>query len=137
MDDAETAIGADYAVGYCRPPVHTRFQPGVSGNPAGRAKGSKNFKTLFDKVLNEQISLQDGTDSRKITKAEAIVRRLIIGAMKGDSRSQMTLFRMAELTGQFEEAPLQHTVIERVIVDPRARHPEEVPAISEVSRDEA
>ena len=44
-----------YEVGYGRPPVHTRFQPGVSGNPAGRAKGSKNSKTLFDSILNEQI----------------------------------------------------------------------------------
>lgn len=27
-----------YIVGYCKPPVHTRFQPGKSGNPAGRPK---------------------------------------------------------------------------------------------------
>jgi hypothetical protein len=32
--------------------VHSRFKPGQSGNPKGRAKGSKNLKTLFHKILN-------------------------------------------------------------------------------------
>jgi hypothetical protein len=30
-------------VGYKRPPRHTRFQPGVSGNPRGRQKGVRDF----------------------------------------------------------------------------------------------
>ncbi len=32
-------------VGYCKPPKRTRFQPGQSGNPRGRPKGTKNLKT--------------------------------------------------------------------------------------------
>ena len=94
---------APYAVGYRRPPVHTRFKPGVSGNPSGRAKGSKNLKTLFHQILNEQIALQDGNQSRKVSKAEAIMRRLIIGALKGDTRSLVTLMRIAEQTGEFQD----------------------------------
>jgi hypothetical protein len=127
---------ATYAVGFCRPPLHTRFKPGQSGNPSGRVKGSKNLKSLFHQILNEQIPLIDGSQSKKVTKAEAVIRRLVIGALKGDSRSQMTLFRLAELTGQFEETPVRHSVIERVIVDPRSAFVEEVAAFSEVSRDE-
>jgi hypothetical protein len=100
--DDERLNGANYLVGYRRPPVHTRFKPGQSGNPSGRVKGSKNLKTLFHQILNEQISLQDGTQTKKVTKAEALMRRLIIGAMKGDSRSLMTLMRIAEQTGEFE-----------------------------------
>ena len=87
------ANGATYAVGYKRPPVHSRFQPGQSGNPTGRSKDSKNFKTLFRQILNEQISLQDGAHSRKVSKAEAIMRRLVIGALKGDSRNLHALFK--------------------------------------------
>ena len=33
------------------------------------------------------------------------MRGLVIGALKGDARSQMTLFRLAEQTGQFEQPP--------------------------------
>ena len=106
-------------VGYCRPPLHSRFKPGVSGNPSGRAKGSKNLKTLLHSILNEQISLQEGSQSRKVSKAEAIMRRLIIGALKGDSRDLHALFRLAEQTGQFAENANveQLTVIQRIIYD--------------------
>ena len=138
-DDANMN-GASYEVGYCRPPVHTRFKPGQSGNPSGRAKGCKNFKTLFDKILNEQIALQDGSEFRKITKAEAIMRRLVIGALKGDSRSLGTLFRLAEQTGQFDEDKVSGPlVIERVIFDPQAAADESdsrsFPAISHRNRE--
>ena len=33
----------DGKVGYKRPPIHTRFQKGQSGNPLGREKGVRNF----------------------------------------------------------------------------------------------
>src|SRR3982074_560805 len=101
--DEEIVNGADYAVGFRRPPLHTRFKPGQSGNPSGRPKDSKNFKTLLHLILNEQISLQEGSQSRKISKAEAIMRRLIIGALKGDSRDLHALFRLAEQTRQFAQ----------------------------------
>jgi hypothetical protein len=121
--DQETVNGADYAVGFRHPPLHTRFKPGVSGNPSGRPKDSKNFKTLLHSILNEQISLQEGSQSRKISKAEAIMRRLIIGALKGDTRDLHALFRLAEQTGQFEEKPEPLNTIERVIIS--WKHPED------------
>ena len=118
-DDAgEHPNGADYEIGYRRPPLHTRFQPGVSGNPSGRRKGAKNLRTLVEDILREEIPLREGSVTKKVTKAEAVVRGLVIGAMKGDSRSQMTLFRLAEQIGQFEQAQQPLRTITRVIVDP-------------------
>jgi hypothetical protein len=127
---------ASSAVGYKRPPVHSRFKPGQSGNPTGRPKGSQNLKTLFHKILKEQVSLREGSDVRKVTKAEAIMRGLVISALKGDSRSMVTLFRLAEQIGQFEEEHQSITTIKRIIVTgvPRA---EDFPANSDVSRDTA
>jgi hypothetical protein len=110
--------GASYEVGYCKPPVATRFKPGQSGNPTGRPKGSENLKTLFERVLKEHISLQDGNVTKKITKAEAVIRRVVIDALKGDSRSQQTLFRLAEQIGQFEPAQQELRAVTMVIVDP-------------------
>jgi hypothetical protein len=102
-------------VGYKNPPAHSRFKPGQSGNPSGRAKGSQNFKTFFQKILKEEVSLREGSDLRKVSKAEAIMRGLVVGALKGDSRSLGVLFRLAEQTGQFEETnPVSQ--ITRVIV---------------------
>jgi hypothetical protein len=42
---------ADYEVGRGRPPAHSRFQRGRSGNPGGRKKESKNFKTILEAIL--------------------------------------------------------------------------------------
>jgi Family of unknown function (DUF5681) len=99
------------AVGYKRPPVHTRFKAGQSGNPSGRPKGSQNLQTLFQKILNERIPLREGARVRKVSKAEAVMRGLVIGAMKGEPRSVMTLFRLAEQTGQLGGRPPSEIIV--------------------------
>jgi hypothetical protein len=38
----------DYEVGYRKPPVHTRFKKGQSGNPRGRKKSSKNIRKIVN-----------------------------------------------------------------------------------------
>jgi hypothetical protein len=116
---SEGEVKALPAVGYKRPPVHTRFNPGQSGNPSGRAKGCQNLQTLFKKILNEQISLREGLRVRKVSKAEAVLRGLVIGALKGEARSVDTVFRLAEKIGQFEQKNEQQasiTEIRRIIV---------------------
>lgn len=119
VDDNGDQFRFPAKVGYCHPPVHSRFQPGQSGNPSGRPKGSQNFNTLFNKILNEEISLREGSDVKKLSKAEAIVRGVVIGALKGDVRNVAILFRLIEQTGQFEEPTAQITEIRRVIVSPK------------------
>jgi len=115
-EDTEQASQAPVKVGYASPPEHSRFKPGQSGNPSGRAKGSQNLKTLFNKILDEEISLRDGAEVKKISKAEALMRGVVVGALKGDQRNMALLFRFAEQTGHFEERATQITEIRRVIV---------------------
>lgn len=47
----------DDKVGYRKPPAKTRFQPGQSGNPNGRPKGSVNLKTDLRSELSERIRI--------------------------------------------------------------------------------
>lgn len=103
-------------VGYKSPPVHSRFKPGQSGNPSGRAKGSENFKTLFNKILGEEVALREGAGVKKVSKAEAVLRGIVLGALKGDVRNLALLLRLAEQSGGFDEPPGNITRIERVIV---------------------
>src|SRR3954469_10802569 len=117
-DNDDQVNGPSYTVGFCRPPVHTRFKPGQSGNPSGRVKGSKNLKSLFHQILNEQIPLRDGTQSKTVTKAEALMRRLIIGGLNGDGRSMMTLMRIAEQTGEFAQDSKTEPLIIRFVECP-------------------
>ncbi len=121
VDDNGDQFRMPAKVGYGSPPVHCRFQPGQSGNPSGRPRGSQNFNTLFNKILNEEISLREGSDIKKLSKAEAIVRGVVIGALKGDVRNVAILFRLAEQAGQFQEPTSEITEIRRVIVSPERR----------------
>src|SRR6266850_6711987 len=63
----------DYEVGYGKPPRHTRFELGRSGNPRGRPPGAKNMKTLLNKALNELVVVTENGGRRKVSKREAIV----------------------------------------------------------------
>jgi len=43
----------EYAANYRKPPLHTRFKKGQSGNPRGRPK--KNLPALLVAALNEPV----------------------------------------------------------------------------------
>jgi hypothetical protein len=92
-----------YAVGYGRPPIESRFQPGTSGNPRGRRKGSKNLKTLIRKAMTASVSIHEGTKTRRVSKIEGVVLRQLQSALTGDDRSAMAVIKMAMQMGLLEE----------------------------------
>lgn len=77
----------DYEVGYSKPPAEHSFQGGRSGNPRGRPRGSKNFATLMERALNEQVTINEGGSRRRISKREAMVKQLANKAASGDLKS--------------------------------------------------
>lgn len=81
----------DNAVGYGRPPIATRFKPGQSGNPKGRKKGTRNFKTDVRNELDEVITVHEGGRAMKITKQRALIKALVAAAIKGDMRATTAL----------------------------------------------
>lgn len=94
----------DYAVGYGRPPENTRFRKGQSGNPRGRRKGAKSWKTVVDEVLNEKITIIVKGKPRRVTRKEALARRAThVGLTKDDLRMLQTMGAFAEPV----EAPKQ------------------------------
>ena len=84
----------DYEVGYSKPPRHTRFEPGRSGNPRGRPPGAKNMKTLLSKALNELVVVTEPGGRRKVSKREAIVTQLVDRSAKGDYKAIQILLGM-------------------------------------------
>ena len=84
----------DYPVGYGKPPPHTRFVKGHSGNPRGRQPGAKNMKTLLTKALNELVVVTDNGGRRKVTKREAIITQLVNRSAKADFKAIQILLGM-------------------------------------------
>jgi hypothetical protein len=82
-----SALEADDAVGYARPPQHTRFEPGRSGNPKGRRKGSKNFTTLFSEELAQPVTLTENGKRRRMPKRQALAKQVINKALSNVSKA--------------------------------------------------
>jgi hypothetical protein len=81
-----------YKVGYGKPPEHTRFPPGQSGNPAGGKKGQPTPNEIFMKEAARLVKIKRGDTVETITKHEAIVRRLLQEAMEGDIAAARLVF---------------------------------------------
>jgi hypothetical protein len=73
-------IGRDYEVGYCKPPLATRFPRGTSGNPLGRPKPQR-AKATFGGAMRELLMsdvtvIVDGR-RRRMLRIEALADALI------------------------------------------------------------
>jgi Family of unknown function (DUF5681) len=92
-----------YAVGYGKPPRHSRFEPGQSGNPRGRLPGSKNLSSLLKKALDEPVIVVENNRRRRIAKREAIVKQFVNQSAKGDLKAtQLLLSILRDLEGRAE-----------------------------------
>jgi len=104
-DDAKT--DADYDVGYGRPPKHTRFQKGQSGNPQGRARGKPNVGTLLEETVRASVMVVDGGRRVRRSKLQVAFTQVVNKAAGGDAKAFGQLHRLLALLPAKEvEGPL-------------------------------
>ena len=94
-----------YEVGYGRPPIESRFQPGQSGNPKGRQKRKRNLRTEVREELDKPIALREGDRTRKVTKQAALITTLTNAALKSDPKAWHSLLSLMRAVGLADEAP--------------------------------
>jgi hypothetical protein len=87
----------NYEVGYGKPPKHTRFKPGQSGNPKGRKPGSKNVMTLLEETLFSPVRVRENGKVRRVPAIQACLLNLRNQAIKGDPRALDRFIRLASL----------------------------------------
>lgn len=95
-------------VGYKNPPSANRFGPGISGNPKGRPKGSKNILKVIEKELDNRIGVTEGGARKTITKRVAAIKQLVNKAIGGDARALALLLKTA---AENEEEPSKQTEV--------------------------
>lgn len=95
-----------YEVGYGRPPAHTRFRKGVSGNPAGRPRGSKNhildrkgerMKAIILEEAYRNIQVREGERTVSLPVIRAAVRTMANKGLKGEMRSLKNFMELVSL----------------------------------------
>lgn len=104
-----------YSVGYGKPPRKNRFQPGHSGNPKGRPKGTKNTTTLLRQVLDSKIELRTGGRPRKISVREGILTRIAERALKGDTKSATFVLQLYDMPDSAQDASVTATEEQEII----------------------
>lgn len=91
-----------FGVGYCRPPKHSQFRKGASGNPRGRPKGALNLATVLARKLREKVVVEENGKRMTVTKIEAAIGQATNKAVAGDLRALQflaTLVRSVEEPG--------------------------------------
>jgi hypothetical protein len=96
-------------LGYRKPPKHTQWRRGQSGNPKGRKKGSRNFKTEVKELLNSMVSVVRDGKPAKMSAQRAALERLFDKALKGDIRALTQLIRLAQ-----EQTDAEPSSVERL-----------------------
>jgi Family of unknown function (DUF5681) len=91
-----------YTIGYGKPPEHSRFRTGQTGNPAGRPKGVRNLGTDVRRTLKVPVKINEGGRSRKISTQAGMLMLLRERALKGNGRA---LDRLIELANRFNNEP--------------------------------
>lgn len=76
--------GGGHTIGYGRPPQHTRFKPGQSGNPRGRPR-QKGPVTIDIAALDlELVTVMLRGKPKRVPVREAMLRSTLAKAAKGD-----------------------------------------------------
>ena len=101
----------DNTVGYKKPPKHSRFKKGQSGNPKGRQKACRNFNTDLEEVLKATMTVSENGKPKTVSTQQAALMRLREQALNGDPRALDRLLGFAAGLSAEKEAQSAERVL--------------------------
>ena len=83
----EAEAGTPHKVGYCSPPLHTRFQKGASGNRYGRPKRRPTADDMLLEEADRLIKVKENGHWTKMTSEQVMYCNMVRAAVKGDFKA--------------------------------------------------
>src|SRR3954454_19799043 len=74
--EPKNSTSPGYDVGHGRPPVHSRFQKGQSGNPRGRRSREKSMPAAVLKALHSKVVVTENGERKSVPRIEVAARQL-------------------------------------------------------------
>ena len=110
MTKKKNGSGGDYEVGHGKPPKHSRYKKGQSGNPKGRPKKKKDealskeeYRKAFFEVMNSDVPVRKNGRETTMPAVMALLHQTLQKALSGDFRSKKLLFDKLEGNIKIEE----------------------------------
>lgn len=115
----------EYSVGYKKPPRHSQFAPGCSGNPKGRPKKVATLADILTKELRARVPIITNGKQKKASMLEVIVKQHLKKAASGDSKAAALVFnqlrenapgagdKLSELVQEFRAVHARHVADDR------------------------
>jgi hypothetical protein len=86
----------DYEVGYGRPPKHTRFQKGTSGNSKGRPRKPLDFDHELIRESEAFMTITENGRPKRVSKHNVALKQLMKQAMTGNILPLDSILRIAK-----------------------------------------
>ena len=96
--------GTDYEIGRGRPPRHSQWEKGTSGNPGGKKKGAINLKASLENALSHPVTLSVDGQSKVVPACDALAMRYVDSGLNGKTRDIDAIFdRIERMIGRDQE----------------------------------
>jgi hypothetical protein len=102
------------------PPKHSQYKKGVSGNPAGRPRRKRKaqlVRHIISEVLNASTTYREGGRTKRASRLELALKRLVIGALEGDVKIADQLFKLRAGAENNNSARIENFIAEGWIPD--------------------
>jgi len=110
MTKKDDGSGGDDEVGYGKPPKHSRYKKGQSGNSKGRPKKKKRnpfdkeeFRKAFFEVMSSDVPVKKNGQVTTMPAVTALLHQTLQKALSGDFRSKKLLFDKLDGNIKIEE----------------------------------